>query len=50
MRSPALSLTAVLMLALASASATRAKYFKIGTTEEGGDIVLLAIADEATIK
>jgi hypothetical protein len=27
----------------------RAKYFKIGTSEEGRDIVLLAIADEATI-
>jgi Zinc carboxypeptidase len=35
--------------ALAKAS-PRAKYFKIGTTEEGRDIVLLAIADEATIK
>src|SRR5947209_14166132 len=28
----------------------RAKFWKIGTTEEGRDIVLLAIADEATIK
>jgi Zinc carboxypeptidase len=28
----------------------RAKYWKIGTTEEGRDIVLLAIADETTIK
>ncbi|MGE0815526.1 MAG: M14 family zinc carboxypeptidase [Vicinamibacterales bacterium] len=28
----------------------RAKYWKIGTTEEGRDIVALAIADEATIK
>jgi len=36
--------------ALAKAAPTRAKYFKIGTTEEGRDIVLLAIADEATIK
>jgi hypothetical protein len=35
--------------ALAKAS-PRAKYWKIGTTEEGRDIVLLAIADEATIK
>src|SRR6266850_7023947 len=35
--------------ALAKAS-PRAKYFKVGTTEEGRDIVLLAIADEATIK
>jgi zinc carboxypeptidase len=36
--------------ALAKAAPTRAKYWKIGTTEEGRDIVLLAIADEATIK
>jgi hypothetical protein len=36
--------------ALANAAPTRAKYWKIGTTEEGRDIVLLAIADEATIK
>jgi hypothetical protein len=28
----------------------RAKFWKIGTTEEGRDIVCLAIADEATIK
>ncbi len=35
--------------ALAKAS-PRARYFKVGTTEEGRDIVLLAIADEATIK
>src|SRR5262245_12737845 len=36
--------------ALAKAAPTRAKFWKIGTTEEGCDIVLLAIADEATIK
>src|SRR5262249_26757191 len=36
--------------ALAKAAPGRAKYMKIGTTEEGRDIVLLAIADEATIK
>src|SRR5436309_10808950 len=36
--------------ALAKAAPNRAKYFKVGTTEEGRDIVLLAIADEATIK
>ncbi len=36
--------------ALAKAAPTRAKFWKIGTTEEGRDIVLLAIADEATIK
>ena len=36
--------------ALAKAAPNRAKYWKIGTTEEGRDIVLLAIADEATIK
>src|SRR3954471_16661908 len=36
--------------ALAKAAPTRARYLKIGTTEEGRDIVLLAIADEATIK
>jgi hypothetical protein len=36
--------------ALAKAAPTRARYWKIGTTEEGRDIVLLAIADEATIK
>src|SRR5919109_1595053 len=35
--------------ALAKAS-PRAKFWKIGTTEEGRDIVALAIADEATIK
>jgi len=35
--------------ALAKAS-PRARFWKIGTTEEGRDIVLLAIADEATIK
>ena len=34
--------------ALANAS-PRARYFTIGTTEEGRDIVALAIADEATI-
>src|SRR4051812_4142454 len=36
--------------ALAKAAPGRAKYFKVGTTEEGRDIVLLAIADEATLK
>ena len=36
--------------ALARAAPTRARYWKVGTTEEGRDIVLLAIADEATIK
>lgn len=35
--------------ALAKAS-PRARYWKIGTTEEGRDLVALAIADEATIK
>jgi hypothetical protein len=35
--------------ALAKAS-PRAKFWKIGTSEEGRDIVCLAIADEATIK
>ena len=35
--------------ALAKAS-PRARYWKIGTTEEGRDMVALAIADEATIK
>lgn len=35
--------------ALAKAS-PRAKFFKIGTSEEGRDIVMLAIADEATIQ
>src|SRR5438876_9768802 len=32
--------------ALAKAAPARAKYWKVGTTEEGRDIVLLAIADE----
>jgi hypothetical protein len=36
--------------ALAKAAPNRAKYWKVGTTEEGRDIVLLAIADDATIK
>jgi hypothetical protein len=36
--------------ALARAAPNRAKYWKVGTTEEGRDIVLLAIGDEATIK
>jgi hypothetical protein len=36
--------------ALAKAAPGRAKYFTVGTTEEGRDIVLLAIADEVTIK
>ncbi|HEV3061523.1 MAG TPA: M14 family zinc carboxypeptidase [Vicinamibacterales bacterium] len=36
--------------ALAKAAPGRAKYIKVGTTEEGRDIVLLAIADEATLK
>src|SRR5580704_6632708 len=35
--------------ALAKAS-PRARYWKIGQTEEGRDIVILAIADEATIR
>ena len=35
--------------ALAKAS-PRARFFKIGVTEEGRDIVALAVADEATIK
>ena len=35
--------------ALAKAS-PRAKFWKVGTTEEGRDQVVLAIADEATIK
>ena len=35
--------------ALAQAS-PRARFWKMGTTEEGRDIVVLAIADEATIK
>ena len=36
--------------ALAKAAPTRAKFWKVGTTEEGRDIVLLAIADEGTLK
>ncbi len=36
--------------ALAKAAPGRAKFWKVGTTEEGRDIVLLAIADEATMK
>ena len=36
--------------ALAKAAPTRAKYWKVGTTEEGRDIVLLAIGDEDAIK
>src|SRR6266851_7376774 len=36
--------------ALAKAAPGRAKYWKVGTTEEGRDIVVLAIADDATIK
>ena len=36
--------------ALAKAAPTRAKYWKVGTTEEGRDIVLLAIGDENSIK
>ena len=36
--------------ALAKAAPARAKYWKVGTTEEGRDIVLLAIGDENTIK
>jgi len=36
--------------ALAKAVPTRAKYWKVGTTEEGRDIVLLAIGDENAIK
>src|SRR6476619_6809717 len=35
--------------AVAKASPKRAKFWKIGKTEEGRDIVLLAIADEATL-
>src|SRR5579885_3682777 len=35
--------------AVAKAAPTRAKFWKIGKTEEGRDIVLLAIADEKTI-
>jgi hypothetical protein len=33
-----------------AASSSRAKFWRIGTTEEGRDIVVLAIADEATIQ
>jgi hypothetical protein len=36
--------------ALAKTAPGRARFWKIGTTEEGRDIVLLAIADEATLK
>src|SRR5438094_2607457 len=36
--------------ALAKAAPGRARFWKVGTTEEGRDIVLLAIADDATIK
>src|SRR5664279_6497523 len=36
--------------ALAKAAPGRAKYFKVGTTEEGRDIVLLAIGNEDAIK
>jgi len=36
--------------ALAKAAPGRARFWKIATTEEGRDIVLLAIADEATLK
>ena len=36
--------------ALAKAAPTRAKYWKVGTTEEGRDIVLLAIGDENAIR
>src|SRR5215471_19951845 len=35
--------------ALSKAAPKRTKFWKIGKTEEGRDIVLLAIADEATI-
>src|SRR3954468_2404919 len=37
------------MKAIATAAPKRAKYWTIGKTEEGRDIVLLAIADEATL-
>lgn len=37
------------MEAVAKANPKRAKYWKIGKTEEGRDMVLLAIADEATL-
>ena len=36
--------------ALAKAAPGRAKFWKVGTTEEGRDIVLLAIADETTLR
>src|SRR5207245_9411094 len=36
--------------ALAKAAPNRAKVWRVGTSEEGRDIVLLAIADDATIK
>ena len=36
--------------ALAKAAPTRAKYWKIGVTEEGRDIVLLAVGSEDSIK
>ena len=38
------------MKAIADAAPTRAKYWNIGKTEEGRDIVILAIANEETIK
>jgi hypothetical protein len=38
------------MEAIAKAAPTRAKFWTIGKTEEGRDMVLLAIADEQTIK
>src|SRR6478609_9623335 len=36
--------------ALAKAAQTRARYWKVGTTEEGRDIVLLAVGSEDSIK
>src|SRR4051812_30927904 len=36
--------------ALAKAAPSRAKYFKVGTTEEGRDIVLLAVGSEDSIR
>src|SRR4051812_6592994 len=36
--------------ALAKAAPTRAKYWKVGTTEEGRDIVLLAVGSEDSIR
>jgi hypothetical protein len=36
--------------ALAKAAPARARYFKVGTTEEGRDIVLLAVGSEDSIK